>query len=431
MDVVIRNVTLPRKHPLNTGNPVDIGVKEGIFSMIQPSIPERGKLEIDGKGNLFSPPFIDPHLHLDAVLTVGDPRYNSSGTLLEGIQIWSERKQGLTKDDIKKRALEAVSWMAAQGVLHIRTHADSSDPSLTTVRALTELRDELAGTVDIQVVAFPQDGIYTHAGGERLMREAVSLGVDVIGGIPHNELTREDGIKDVEFAYSLAEEHGLLIDIHCDETDDDQSRFVETMAALSVKNGMEGTAAASHVTAMHSYNNAYAFKLMGLLNRAKMNIIVNPFDNSILQARGDSYPKRRGIARVDELIAAGVNVCTGHDSIMDPWYPLGRGNMLEAANLLLHLAQLSGYEQIFDVFETITNRSARTLGIEHRYGIEEGKPADGIILDCGNEFEALRKIPVCRFVLRGGTVIARTEPSVSTVFLKGKEKIVDFTAPSA
>ena len=434
-DIIIRNARLPKfsRRPESAkggSGLVDITIEKGKFKAITPaggSSPEEypGR-SIDAEGRLVSPPFSDPHLHLDAVLTVGDPRYNQSGTLLEGIRIWGDRKKSLTVEDIKRRAYRAVSWEVAQGTTCIRTHADASDPELTTVKALTELKEELTGFVDLQVVAFPQDGVYTHSQGETLMEKALDLGADVVGGIPHNELTREDGIRDVEFAFHLASQRGLLVDIHCDETDDDQSRFIETVAAETLRKSMPGRAAASHVTAMHSYNNAYAAKLIGNLVKAGVSVIVNPFDNSILQARGDSYPKRRGIARVDELLAAGVTVGVGHDSIMDPWYPLGRGSMLQAANLLLHFAQLSGYDQVFEVFRLITEGSAQVLNLGGTYGIAEGNPADLIILDATDEFEALRLVSRCIYVIKRGRVIATSEPEESIVNLPRGESAVDF-----
>lgn len=431
-DILIRNARLPRfsRSPAL----VDITIAQGRFEAIVPAggVPagegpreDSARRIIDAEGRLVSPPFSDPHLHLDAALSVGDPYYNRSGTLLEGIRIWGDRKKRLSVDDIKRRAYRAVSWEVAQGTAYIRTHADASEPELTTVRALTELREELEGFVDLQVVAFPQDGIYTHSRGEALMEKALDLGADVVGGIPHNELTREDGIRDVGFAFRLASERDLLVDIHCDETDDDQSRFVETVAAETLRNSMPGRVAASHVTAMHSYNNAYAAKLIGNLAKAGVSIIVNPFDNSILQARGDSYPKRRGIARVDELLAAGVTVGVGHDSIMDPWYPLGRGSLLQAANLLLHFAQLSGYDQIFETFRLITEGSAKVLNLDE-YGIAPGNPADLIILDASDEFEALRLVPRCLYVLKGGKVIATSEPEEAIVNLPMGEATVDY-----
>ncbi len=422
MDLVIRNAHLRKKEGL-----WDIGVENGSFRAVERNISGKGNREIDAAGNLVSPPFIDPHLHLDAVLSVGDPRYNMSGTLLEGIQIWGERKQTLTKEIIKKNAIKAIKWAVANGTLKIRTHVDTTDPSLKTVESLIEVREEMKDIIDLQIVAFPQDGIFTFPEGEALMRKAVEMGADVIGGIPHNEFTREDGVRDVEFVYNLAEKTGSLIDIHIDETGDDQSRFVEVMAKESIIRGMQGLAAASHTTAMHNYNNDYAFKLIGILKRADMNMITNPFDNSVLQNRTDGYPRRRGHTRVDELLARGVTVSIGHDSIMDPWYPMGKGSMLSAANLLMHTAHMSGYRQFSEVFDMITDYSAKTMNVLDGYGIEVGNQADFIILDAKDEVEALRLMSECLYVVRKGKILVETRPAERSLFPDSENsETVDF-----
>ena len=406
MQLLIKNAKLKGRTEL-----VDIAVDQQKILEIAPHIEAEAARIIDAKGYLVLPPFIDPHLHLDAVLTVGDPRFNTSGTLLEGIQIWGERKPFLTKEILKKNAIEAIKWEVANGVLKVRTHADTTDPTLLTVEALVEVKNEVKDLVDVQVVAFPQDGVFTTPEGAALMERAIEMGADVIGGIPHNEFTREDGVRDVEFAFDLAEKYNCLIDIHVDETGDDQSRFVEVMAKETIVRGMQGRVTASHTTAMHNYNNDYAFKLIGILKRAEMNMITNPFDNSVLQNRTDGYPRRRGHTRVDELVSRGVNVSIGHDSIMDPWYPLGKGSMLQAANLLVHTAHLSGYQQIVDLLDMITVNSAKTLGVSHEYGIEAGKPADLIILDATSEFDAIRLMSECLFVIRRGSVISEAKPA--------------------
>ena len=422
MDLVVRSAKLRKKEGL-----WDIGIENGTFTAVDRHISAKGRMEIDAGGHLVSPPFIDPHLHLDAVLSVGDPRFNISGTLLEGISIWGERKKTLTKEIIKKNAREAIKWAIANGTLKIRTHVDTTDPTLKTVEALVEIREEEKENIDIQIVAFPQDGIYTFPDGEKLMRRAVEMGADVIGGIPHNEFTREDGVRDVEFVYDLAEKTGTLIDIHIDETGDDQSRFVEVMAKESINRGMQGRAAASHTTAMHNYNNDYALKLIGILKRAEMNMITNPFDNSVLQNRTDGYPRRRGHTRVDELLARGVTVCIGHDSIMDPWYPMGKGSMLSAANLLLHTAHMSGYDQFPQLFDMITTASAVTMNVSEGYGIKAGNQADFIILDAVDEMEALRLISECLYVVRKGKILVETRPAERILTLPGgKRESVDF-----
>jgi cytosine deaminase len=368
------------------------------------------------------PPFIDAHVHLDAVLTVGQPRYNTSGTLFEGIQIWSERKPSLTHEDVKKRALEEIRWEVAQGTLHIRSHVDVCDPQLTALHALLEVREEVRDICDLQLVAFPQDGILSFPGGKDLMRRAMEAGCDLVGGIPHYEQTRGLGVEDVHYVFELAREFQRDIDCHCDETDDPLSRFAEVMAADTLQFGWQGRVTASHCTAMHSYDNAYAFKLLQLLARARVNVVANPFDNVVLQGRFDTYPKRRGIARVKELLAAGVNVALGHDSIMDPWFPLGRGDMLAAAQLVLFLCHMSGYEEINDVLDLITTNAAKALRIQDRYGIEEDKPADFLVLDAPSAFEALRLIPARLHVFKRGREIASTMPARSIVRRVGEDE---------
>ncbi len=424
MDLLVKNAALRNTRGKEK---MDIGIENGMIKEISPSITIQAKRQIDADGKMVSPPFVDPHLHLDATMTAGDPNFNQSGTLLEGIQIWAEKKKDITVEDIKQRAKQAIKWELAHGTQHIRTHADASNPDMTSVKALTQLRDELKDVVDIQVVAFPQDGIFAHENGERLLKEALDRGADVVGGIPHNELTREDGVKDVELVFELAKEYNKIIDVHCDETDDEHSRFIEVMAALTIKYGFHGQVTASHTTAMHSYNNAYASKLMGILKRADFNIITNPFCNIILQARGDSYPKRRGITRVDELLENDVNVGIGHDCILDPWYPLGKGSMLEAASMLLHVSQLTGYQEIYQVFDLITDNSAKILNIQDHYGIKEGNPANMIILNAANEYEAIRKNAACLYSIRHGNIIVEGQPSISRIKAEPlKAEPVDF-----
>jgi len=297
----------------------DLGIRDGRLVAPEPDARE----VIDLAGALVTPPLVEPHIHLDAVLTVGDAWFNQTGSLFEGIAIWGERVQSLTVDDVKYRVRRVLRWQLASGVQHVRSHVDVCDPELRAMRALVELRDEVGDQMELQLVAFPQQGILSFDDGPELMRRAVAMGADVVGGIPHYELTREMGVESVKFAFALAAEHGARVDIHCDETDDDHSRFVEVMAAETIRLGMAGRVTASHTTAMHSYNNAYAYRVVNNIARAGMHMVTNPLDNSVLQGRFDSYPIRRGHTRVKELMAAGVNVCIGHDSVMDPWYPLG------------------------------------------------------------------------------------------------------------
>ncbi|QBD82740.1 cytosine deaminase [Ktedonosporobacter rubrisoli] len=416
-DLIIRHARLHRR-----AEPIDIAVANGSFARIAHDLSaESAAHEIDAAGHLVVPPFVNAHVHLDAVLTVGQPRFNASGTLLEGIQIWSERKPSLTHEDVKRRALEEIRWEVAQGTLYIRSHVDVCDPELTALRALLEVREEVRDICELQLVAFPQDGIFSFPNGPELMRRAMELGCDIVGGIPHHEWTRDMGVEDVHYAFSLAKEFNRDIDCHCDETDDPLSRFTEVMAADTLQQGWQGRVTASHCTAMHSYDNAYAFKLIQLLARAQVNVIANPFDNVVLQGRFDTYPKRRGITRVKELLAGGVNVALGHDSIMDPWFPLGKGDMLAAAQLALFLCHMSGYEEISDVLDLITIHGAQALRIQERYGIEEGKPANFLILDAPSAFEALRLVPARLHVFKQGREVAHTVPSHSVVKRDGEK----------
>ncbi len=414
-DLLIRHAQLHRHDGL-----VDIAVQDGHFVRVASDLSiDSATRELDAAGRLVVPPFIDAHVHLDAVLTVGQPRYNTSGTLLEGIQIWSERKPSLTREDVKQRVLEEVRWEVAQGTLYIRSHVDVCDPSLTALRALLEVREEVRDICDLQLVAFPQDGILSFPNGRELLREAMELGCDIVGGIPHYEWTRDMGVDSVHYTFDLAKEFNRDIDCHCDETDDPLSRFTEVMAADTIEQGWQGRVTASHCTAMHSYDNAYAFKLIRLLARAQMNVIANPFDNVVLQGRFDTYPKRRGITRVKELLAGGVNVALGHDSIMDPWFPLGKGDMLAAAQLALFLCHMSGYEEINDVLDLITGNAAKALRIQDRYGIEEGKPANFLVLDAPSAFEALRLVPARLHVFKNGREVATTTPEKSVLRRSG------------
>src|SRR5579884_3981638 len=410
-DLIIRRALLHRR-----SGPVDIAISDGRFANIAGELSSADATrEIDAAGRLVSPPFIDAHVHLDAVLTVGQPRYNATGTLLEGIQIWNERKPSLTVEDVKRRALEEIRWEVAQGTLHIRSHVDVCDPNLTALRALIEVREEVADICHLQLVAFPQDGILSFPNGRELMRRAMELGCDLVGGIPHYEWTRDMGVEDVHYAFALAKEFNRDIDCHIDETDDPHSRFTEVMAADTIEQGWQGRVTASHCTAMHSYDNAYAFKLLRLLARAQVNVVANPFDNVVLQGRFDTYPKRRGITRVKELLASGVNVALGHDSIMDPWFPLGKGDMLTAAQLALFLCHMSGYEEINTVLDLITTNAAKALRIQDSYGIEEGKSADFLVLDATSAFEALRLVPARLHVFKRGREVASTTPSRSVL----------------
>ena len=400
---------------------VDVGIEEGRIWRIAPRIEGRAGREIGAAGRLVSPPFIESHVHLDTTLTAGEPRWNESGTLFEGIGIWSERKQSLTHDDVVERATQLLRWLAAQGVLHVRTHADVTDPEFTGLKALLDVREKVRGWMDVQIVAFPQEGMLSYPKGVQLMEEALKLGADVVGGIPHYEHTRELGVESVKESFRLAGKHDRPIDIHCDETDDPHSRFLEVMAAEAIRTGMGERVTASHTTAFGSYDNAYAFKLMGFLSKANINFVANPLINITLQGRYDTYPKRRGITRVKELWQNGLNVSLGYDDIMDPWYPLGTGGMLQPAHMAVHACHMTSRREVTACFDMVTANAARTLGLED-YGLAEGKPANLVLVDAPDRWDAVRRLATTTLVVRGGEVIAETSPAETRLM----GEVVDF-----
>ncbi|HEY9811067.1 MAG TPA: cytosine deaminase [Halomicronema sp.] len=394
-----------RECRLVSGDVVDIAIDNKKFAAISGQIKERGKKEILMGGKLICPPFVDSHIHLDSALSAGDPRWNESGTLFEGIKIWGERKEYLSLKDVKKRALETLKLQAMQGVLFVRSHADVSEGSLTALQALLEVREEVKDWMTLQVVAFPQDGVYGKPENKKLLKEALKMGADVVGGIPHYEFTREDGVKSVHKIFELAEEYNKLIDVHCDEIDDDQSRFLEVVAACALRSGMGEKVTASHTTAFGSYNDAYAYKLMGLLERSKINFIANPLINITLQGRMDSYPKRRGVTRVKELWKTGLNVSFGHDCVQDPWYSLGTGSMLDVAYMGVHVCQMTGLAEVDACFDMVSVNGAKTLQLSD-YGIDVGNTASFVVLDALSRFDAIRKrAPVC-YVFSQGSLLA-------------------------
>ncbi|MBP0018057.1 MAG: cytosine deaminase [Cyanobacteria bacterium SBLK] len=390
----------------NLEQEVDIGIDEGYIRAIAPEIERSGKQEIDIEGKFVSPPLVESHIHLDSALTAGEPRWNESGTLFEGIQIWGERKQSLTLEDIKQRAIKTLKLQASQGTLFVRTHADVSEKNLIALKGLLEVREAVKDWITLQVVAFPQDGIYSHPDNDSLIEEALKLGADVIGGIPHYELTREDGVKSVHRIFELAEKYTRLIDIHCDEIDDEQARFLEVIAACAIRTGMKEKVTASHTSAFGSYNNAYAYKLMGFLQRTQINFIANPLINITLQGRTDTYPKRRGVTRVKELWQQGFNVSLGHDCVCDLWYGLGTGNMLDVAYMAIHICQMMGRKEIDACYDMITQYGAKTLNIEPEYGIIEGKPANLIVLDAIDPYDTLRRRATVHRIISRGRILA-------------------------
>lgn len=405
--MLIKNVYLE-----NSSEKTDILIKDGKFEKIAQDItaPE-GTEVLDCDDCMVLPQFIESHIHLDSALTAGDPRWNLSGTLFEGIQVWSERKEKLSKEDVKTRARNAIRKQAANGIGHVRTHVDVTDPSLIAMEGLLELQDELKDEVNIQIVAFPQEGILSYPNGKELMENAAKMGADVIGAIPHFEFTREYGVESLNFAIKLAEKYDLLVDVHCDEIDDEQSRFLETLAARAYESGLKEKVTASHTTAMHSYNHAYTSRLFKLLNMSQINFISNPLVNMHLQGRFDSYPKRRGLTRVKELLENGNNVSFGHDDICDPWYPLGDGDMRVVVHMGLHAAQMMGYEDILNSYNFITHNAAKTLNLGDSYAIKEGNPASFIVLNSDNFYNALNEKKEVLYNFTKGKLIAQTSPA--------------------
>ncbi|MDQ7731923.1 cytosine deaminase [Halomonas sp. SpR1] len=391
---------------------IDNGTFTSITVQDAPQTASEG--QIDAGAKLVCAPFIEPHIHLDAALTAGEPSWNQSGTLFEGIERWSERKPMLTEADIRERALKTLNLLISNGVQFVRTHADTSDPSLIGIKTLCALRDELKDKIDIQVVAFPQDGLLSYPGGDKLLEEALEIGADVVGGIPHFEYTRELGVASMKRVIELAIKYDRLVDVHCDEIDDPNSRFLEVLACEALFNGMGSRVTASHTTAMHSYDNAYCSKLFLLLKRSGINFVSCPTESIHLQGRFDSYPKRRGVTRVKELNAAGINVCFAEDSIFDPWYSLGNGKLLRTLDFGLHICQMMGYQDFSQALSLITDNSARTLNIEARYGIEVGKPASFNLLEGEDDYSVLRTQGEVLLSVRHGEIIMQREPAKMT-----------------
>ncbi|AGR63715.1 cytosine deaminase [Limosilactobacillus reuteri] len=410
---------LKNVHVDNHEEVVDVRILNGKFSEIKANLtPHDGEEVIDGKENLLLPPFVDSHVHLDATLTAGQPEWNETGTLFDGIRIWSERKQDLTKEDVKSRAKKTLLNMVGHGIQHVRSHVDVTDPHLIAARALLELREELKDQIDLQLVAFPQEGILSYPHGRELMEQAVKEGLDVVGGIPHFEFTTEYGWQSVHFLMALADKYDRLVDVHCDEIDDPASRNLEVLATEAYERGMKDRVTASHTTAMGSYNDAYTYKLFRLLKMSDINFVSNPLVNVHLGGRFDTYPKRRGVTRIKELTGAGINVSFGEDDIQDPWNPLGDGNMLDAVTMGVYIAHLMGYHQLQDAFNYVTYNGAKTLHISDNYGIEVGKPANCILLNAHDFYNALNKHVEVLYNIRHGKVLAETKPAETKVNIK-------------
>ncbi|HJA74464.1 MAG TPA: cytosine deaminase [Candidatus Limosilactobacillus gallistercoris] len=412
--MLIKNV-----HIDNHEETSDVRIVNGKFKEIAPELTAvANEKVIDGKGNVLLPPFVDSHVHLDATLTAGQPEWNESGTLFDGIRIWSERKQDLTKEDVKKRARKTIENMVGHGIQHVRSHVDVTDPHLIAAQALLELREELKDQIDLQLVAFPQEGILSYPHGRELMEQAVKEGLDVVGGIPHFEFTTEYGWQSVHFLMALADKYDRLVDVHCDEIDDPASRNLEVLATEAYERGMKDRVTASHTTAMGSYNNAYTYKLFRLLKMSDINFVSNPLVNVHLGGRFDTYPKRRGVTRIKELTKAGINVSFGEDDVQDPWNPLGNGNMLDVVTMGVYIAHLMGYHQLQDAFNYVTYNGAKTMHISDQYGIEVGKPANCILLNAKDFYNALNKHVEVLYNIRHGKILAETKPAETKINLK-------------
>jgi len=405
---------------------LDVLAQGGRIAAIEPSLPvPEGAQVIEGQGHLLSPPFVDAHFHMDATLSYGLPRVNVSGTLLEGIALWGELKPQLTQEALVERAMRHCDWAVAKGLLAIRSHVDVCDDRLLAVEALLHVKQRVKPYIDLQLVAFPQDGVLRSPTALANLKRALDKRVDVVGGIPHFERTMAEGAESVRVLCELAAERGLMIDMHCDESDDPMSRHIETLAFHTQRLGLHGRATGSHLTSMHSMDNYYASKLIPLVAEAQVNAVANPLINITLQGRHDTYPKRRGMTRVPELMAAGVNVAFGHDCVMDPWYSLGSADMLEVAHMGLHVAQMTSQMQMRACFDAVTVNSARVLGLKD-YGIEVGLPANFVLLQARDAIEAIRLRATRLAVVRNGEVIARTPEATASIALPGRPDSVDW-----
>ncbi|MBT6007978.1 amidohydrolase family protein [Amylibacter sp.] len=400
---------------------IDIACKDGIIASIGAGIDANAENIIDAKGLLVSPPFVDPHFHMDATLSLGTPRMNVSGTLLEGIALWSELKPVQTVEQIIERALRYCDLAVSMGIGAIRSHVDICDNTLKGVEALLEVQKKVAPYLDLQLVAFPQDGIFRDPDAKTNLINALDKGVDVVGGIPHFERTMQDGTDSVKYLCEIAAERGLMVDMHCDESDDPHSRHIETLAFETSRLGLNGRVSGSHLTSMHSMDNYYVSKLIPLMVEAEIHAIPNPLINIMLQGRHDSYPKRRGQTRVPELRDAGINIGFGSDCVMDPWYSLGKADMLDVAHMGLHVGQLSSRLDMEWCFDAVTTNSAKIMGLEG-YGLKKGCKANMVILQANDRIDAIRLRANRLSVIRAGKIISSSEPFVAELDLPGRPK---------
>ena len=418
-DLIIRNATLP-----DGRHGIDLGVASGRIAAVAPSIAADAARVIDAAGHLVCPPFVDCHFHMDATLSLGLPRLNRSGTLLEGIALWGALRPLLTHEAVFDRAMRYCDLAMAQGLLAIRSHVDICDERLLAVDALIEVKRRLAPYLHIELVAFPQDGYYRAPGAAANLARALDKGVEVVGGIPHFERTMSDGAASVRALCELAAARGLRVDLHCDETDDPLSRHIETLACETQRLGLAGRVAGSHLTSMHSMDNYYVSKLLPLMAEAGVAAIANPLVNIVLQGRHDTYPKRRGLTRVAEMRALGIDVAFGQDCCMDPWYSLGSGDMLDVAHMALHVGQLTARDAMRACFEAVTTVPARIMGLEG-YGLEVGCHADLVVLQARDPIEAIRLRAARLFVIRRGRIIAEGQPRRSKLAVEGRPAVVD------
>ncbi len=418
-DLIVRNANLP-----DGRQGFDIAAADGKIVAVEQKLSGDAETTIDAEGLLVAPPFVDPHFHMDATLSLGRPRLNQSGTLLEGISLWGELKPIQTIDEIIERALRYCDLAVSQGLLAIRSHVDVCDDELKGVQALLEVKKQVAPYIDLQLVAFPQDGFYRSPTAEQNLLRALDLGVDVVGGIPHFERTMADGGASVQALCEIAADRGLRVDMHCDESDDPLSRHIETLAYETQRLGLQGRVAGSHLTSMHSMDNYYVSKLLPLMQEAGVAAIPNPLINIAIQGRHDTYPKRRGMTRVPELREYGVPVAFGSDCMMDPWYSLGQADMLEAAHMGLHVTQLTSREDMAWCFGAITETPAKVLGLEG-YGLDVGCNADLVVLQARDAVEAIRLKPSRLFVVKRGKIISTAPRRVSTLSLEGRPGTVD------
>ena len=421
LDLLITNASLPDGR---TG--MSVAVQNGRITEVTPGLSAPAAETVDAAGYLLTPPFCDPHFHMDACLSYGLPRVNESGTLLEGIAVWGELKPTLKAEAIIERALTYCDWAVARGLLAIRSHVDTSDPSLLAVDALLEVKKRVAPYIDLQLVAFPQDGVLRTQGGVDSLKRALDKGVDIVGGIPHFERTMAEGAASVKLLCEIAAERGKLVDMHCDETDDPMSRHIETLAFEAQRLGLQGRVNGSHCTSMHSMDNYYVSKLLPLIAESGVSIVANPLINITLQGRHDTYPKRRGMTRVPELMAAGVNVAFGHDCVMDPWYGMGSGDMLEVAHMGLHVAQMTSQKGIRACFDAVTTNASKVMHLQG-YGIEPGCDASFVLLQARDAIEAIRLRANRLKVWKKGKVVAESAPATSALRLPGRDGATSFT----